>query len=85
MTDDGVITNAMLLQHIQAGDNGLKQQIKKLEQKMDRKFEEVDRKFEEARQHREAIQEDLYATIKMQAAHERELAVLTGRPLPEDY
>jgi hypothetical protein len=89
MTDDGIITNKMLLEHIQAGNNSLRHEFKKdierLEKKMDRKFADVDRRFEEARTHREGIQEDLEATIKMQASHDRELAVLTGRPLPEEY
>lgn len=92
MTDDGIITNRMLLEHIQAGDNSLREELKSFRKevkeefkKIERKFVEVDHRFEEAHVHRGAIQEDLEATIRMQAEHESQLAVLTGRPSPENY
>jgi hypothetical protein len=88
MTDEGKITNKMLFDHIQLGrkeTREIKKDLQRLEEKVDKGFAYVDRRFEEARLHREAIQEDLDATIKMQAAHEQELAVLTGRPSPENY
>jgi hypothetical protein len=96
MTDDGAITNQMLLEHMQAGYSSLRSEMRReigdlkkefhrLEKKVDRGFGEADRQFKEAKEHRAAQQEDLYATIRMQAAHGRELAVLTGRPEPEDY
>jgi len=65
MTDDGTITNRMLLEHQQAMRSDLTKRIDHMEMKMDRKFVDVDRQFAEARQHREALQEDLEATIRM--------------------
>ncbi len=91
MTDDGTITNKMLLEHMQANFN-----------RIDRRFENIDRRFEtlesrvekgfrlihqeldDARTHREAIQIDLDATIRMQFTHQKQLAVLTGSALPEE-
>lgn len=85
MTDDGTITNRMLLEHQQAMKRELTDRINTLEQKVDRGFADNDRRFEEARRHREGLQEDLEATMMMQYRHEKELAVLTGRPAPEEY
>jgi hypothetical protein len=85
MTDDGTITNRMLLEHMQAGDNALKQELKELKKEVQQGFQKVDLQLQEAKEHREAIQEDLDATIKMQASHEQELAMLSGRPQPENY
>lgn len=96
MTDDGVITNRMLLEHIQAGKHELKQEfgrrfdhlekrVDTLEMEMRNGFNSVRRELDEARRHREMLQEDLHATIKMQFQHQKQLAVLTGGPLPEEY
>lgn len=81
MADKKVITNKVLLQHIQDMKNDLQQQINRLDQKVDRgfvevhvRFAEVARKFEEARQHRQALQEDLDATIRLVSKHEVKLA-----------
>jgi hypothetical protein len=79
------ITNGMLLGHIQAMKNDLQRQIASLDTRLSRKIESLEGKFhwmhhemqkgfEEARQHREALQEDLNATIHMVAKHERKLA-----------
>lgn len=92
MTDDGTITNRMLLEHQQAMKRELTDRITALEERVDRgftdvnhRFMDVDRRFDEARRHREGLQEDLEATMMMQYRHEKELAVLTGRPEPEEY
>ncbi len=92
MTDDGVITNRMLLEHQQAMKSEFSLRIGRLERKVDqgfasvdRRFFEVDRRFEEAGQHRQALQEDLEATIQMQSTHQKKIAVLAGEQLPEEY
>lgn len=103
MTDDGTITNRILLEHIQAGDNSLREELRnlktemkegfqrvdgrmnRLEEKVDRGFADIHYRLEQARVHREAIQEDLDATIRKQAIHDRKLAMVTGGPLPEDF
>lgn len=91
MIDDGVITGKVLLQHMQGMKGDLQTQIERLEKKvdktierMDQGFERMDRGFEvmregfeDARLHREALQEDLYATMRVQAKHGRKLARLT--------
>ena len=80
----GEITNGMLLRHIQAMKNDLQQQISTLDRKFTAKFDSLEIRFddlevrmesgfEEARQHREALQEDLNATIRMVAKHETKL------------
>lgn len=81
MTDDGTITNKVLFDHIQLG----RKETRELKKDLVRLEKKVDEGFEHARVHREAIEEDLKATIQMQFRHEKELAVLTGRPMPEDY
>ena len=92
MTDDGTITNKILFDHIQLGRKEVREfkkdlqlQINTFEQKMDQKFQEVDERLNEAKKHREAIAEDLDATIRMQAVHDTKIAVLTGGPMPENY
>lgn len=85
MADD--ITNIVLLRHIQAMKSSLEEQIAAVDQKADRNTAtltgkiatltgEMQKGFEEARQHREALQEDLEATICMLAKHEAKLARL---------
>ena len=85
MADD--ITNIVLLQHIQtmkstlesqmqAMKDSLESQIAALDQKVDRNTMEMRVGFEEARQHREALQEDLEATMRMLSKHESKLARL---------
>lgn len=84
------ITNTVLLEHIQAMKNDLQSQIKDLSVKLlglDGKFtgldgkvtrlqEAMERGFEEARQHRQALQEDLYATMRIVSKHDKKLARL---------
>jgi hypothetical protein len=95
MTDDGTITNRMLLEHIQAGKNELKQEfgrrfnrlekwVDRLEIEMKSGFQQVRSELNAARIHREMLQEDLDATIRMQFQHQKQLAVLSGSPLPEE-
>ncbi len=89
MADD--ITNIVLLQHIQAMKSNLESQIASVDQKVssvDQKVASVNQKvdkntmemrtgFEEAHQHREALQEDLEATMRMLSKHESKLARLS--------
>ncbi len=77
------ITNKMLLEHMQAMKYDLTQQITQLGQKVeghDARFDaltlEVRQGFEEARQHREALQEDLETTMRVQQKHSIKLARL---------
>lgn len=78
MADD--ITNVVLLQHIQAMKSSLELQIAAVDQKVDRNTSaltsEMRKGFEEARQHRQALQEDLEATMRMLSKHETKLARL---------
>ena len=85
MADD--ITNIVLLEHMQVMKSDLQQQIAALDQKIDQKIarvekntanltEEMRKGFEEARQHRQALQEDLEATMRMLAKHNVKLAQL---------
>jgi|CXWL01.1.fsa_nt_gi hypothetical protein len=81
------ITLQTILEHIQESNNNVQQQIARLEQKMDigfhnvrlrfekvdRQFEQVDRQFEDARLHRQALQEDLEETMRVQFKHGRQL------------
>ena len=85
MADD--ITNIVLLEHMQVMKSDLQQQIAALDQKIDQKIarvekntanltEEMRKGFEEAREHRQALQEDLEATMRMLAKHNVKLAQL---------
>ncbi len=85
MTDDGLITNRMLLEHIQALRNDMTHGFSSVHQRIDRLEQSVDRRFEEARQDRQVIREDLEATILTQFDHGKQIAVLAGKPMPEDY
>ncbi len=95
MTDDGAITNRILLDHIMVNTgaidrlsrrvDGLSGSVDGLSQRVDRLEEKMDRKFEEAKQHRDNLQEDLEATILMQFKHQKQLAMITGEPMPEEY
>lgn len=60
------ITNKVLLEHIQGMNAELIEKIDTLEKK-------VDRGFEEAKQHRQALQEDLDASIAMLGKHQTKL------------
>ncbi len=80
---DEIITNGILLEHIQAihGElltvkQDLQQQIARVDAKVDRLEQKVHQGFEEARQHRQALQEDLDATIRMVGKHEVKLTRL---------
>ncbi len=74
------ITKKELLEHMHAMRNDLQGQISSLGQRMVGmngrlyNFEQImDRGFTEAREHRQAIQEDLDATIRMVAKHDKKL------------
>ncbi|MBU0767137.1 hypothetical protein KKF55_05175 [Patescibacteria group bacterium] len=74
------ITNKVLLEHMQGMKYELQQQIMGLEnrmggveQRMGGLEQRMEDGFEEARQHRQALQEDLEATITMQAKHQQKL------------
>ena len=82
------ITNGILLEHMQGMKNDLQQQIGDLKERivrvdgridglggrMTRLEQAMQRGFEEARQHSEALQEDLEPTIRMVVKHEKKLA-----------
>ncbi len=68
------VTNGMLLAHMQGMKNDLQQQIVILNQKIDGLAQKVNEGFEDARLHRQALQEDLDATIRMVGKHEVKLA-----------
>ena len=70
------ITNIVLLQHIHAMKSSLESQIAALDQKVDKTTIEMRTGFEEARQHRQALQGDLEATMRMLSKHESKLARL---------
>ena len=74
MADD--ITNIVLLQHMQAMKSSLELQIAAVDKKVDNNTSEMRKGFEEARQHRQALQEDLEATMHMLSKHETKLARL---------
>lgn len=66
MADD--ITNKVLLEHMQGIKNDLPQQMKNMKQDTQKQIsnliERMDRGFKEAKEHREALQEDLTATMQ---------------------
>lgn len=70
------ITNGILLQHMQGMKAELKQDIQNVSTRIDQLEQKVDKGFKDARQHREALQEDLNATILMVGKHQRKLARL---------
>ena len=84
------ITNIVLLKHMQGMKNDLQQQIADLDVKiggLDTKIGSLDTKvsrlekrvaegFEDARLHRQALQEDLEATMRMLSKHDAKLARL---------
>ena len=85
MADD--ITNGMLLQHMQGMKNDLqqlinglktelKQDIGRLDNKITVLATQVEQGFEDARQHRQALQEDLEETMRVQGKHGAKLARL---------
>jgi DUF917 family protein len=82
MADD--ITNGMLLEHMQGMKHELLQKISDLDRKftgelhgsIGRLERKVDRGFDEARLHRQALQEDLEATMRMLSKHEATFARL---------
>ncbi|MBU1910835.1 hypothetical protein KKG16_00305 [Patescibacteria group bacterium] len=78
------ITNKVLLEHMQSMKHELQQQITGFGMRMERVevnlkqlSQHVEDGFEEARQHRQALQEDLEATISMQAKHQQKLAKIS--------
>ncbi|MDD4287845.1 MAG: hypothetical protein PHO20_03690 [Candidatus Peribacteraceae bacterium] len=71
MTDD--ITNGVLLEHIQGMRNDLQQQISALQQQISALAAEVHQGFKEAQEHRQALQEDLEETMRVQSKHAAKL------------
>lgn len=82
------ITLRVILEHIQASKNDLQRQIIQLDAKFTGKFDALDAKFEgklarlerqmiqgfeDARLHRQALQEDLEETMRVQSKHARQL------------
>ena len=74
MADD--ITNIVLLKHIQAMKSSLEARMTAIEQGTILLTGEMRRGFQEASEHRQALQEDLEATMKMLSKHETKLARL---------
>ena len=85
MADD--ITNGVLLEHMQGMKNDLQQQIvglkndlqkqiSRLDEKLTRLAQRVEQGFEDARLHRQALQEDLEETMRVQGRHGAKLARL---------
>jgi vacuolar-type H+-ATPase subunit H len=81
MTDE--ITNTMLLQHMHAMKGELLGRISAIDKKVTHLQKEVadfkeetKRNFEDARLHRQALQEDLEATMRMTAKHQKKLTHL---------
>ena len=85
MADD--ITNIVLLQHIHAMKSSLEEKISAVKNSLEQQIAAVDLKtgmlasemrhgFQEAREHRQALQEDLEATMHMLSKHEKKLARL---------
>ena len=83
MADD--ITNVMLLRYLERMKADLERQITALNEKLSGRIDrlevtmgnltvEMRTEFEEAHQHRQSLQEDLEATMRMLAKHERKLA-----------
>jgi len=68
------ITNGVLLEYMKGMKIELKQDITSLDSRMNRLEATMNRRFNEAQLHREALQEDLNATIKMVGKHEKTLA-----------
>ena len=69
-----------LLQHVQGMKSDLQQQISDLGKNLSGRVGSLEKKveegFEEAKKHREALQEDLEETMKVQGRHTRKLARL---------
>ncbi len=78
MTND--ISNTVLLEHMQGMKLELQKEIKsaktELQQQIAQLDGKTDRGFEDARKHRESLQEDLDASIRMLGKHDRKLARL---------
>ncbi len=85
MADD--ITNIVLLQHIQAMKSGLEGKMDTMQQALLLRITALEmalanlttqthQGFEEARQHRQALQEDLEETMRVLAKHGTKLARL---------
>lgn len=78
MRHEDDITNGMLLQHMQGMKTDLQQQISHLDEKIDhvaeKLTEKMDQGFEDARRHRQALQEDLEETMRVQSRHGAKLA-----------
>lgn len=81
MADD--ITNKVLLEHILAMKTGIDEKIDSLIYKIEDLQNQINgltvkmnQGFEDARQHRQALQEDLEATMLMLSKHEKKLARL---------
>lgn len=73
------ITNAILLGHIQTMKHDLQTQIGNLRIDFARMEIQMRQGFEEARHHRQALQEDLNATIRLQGKHTTAIARLSKK------
>jgi predicted nucleic acid-binding Zn-ribbon protein len=85
------ITLRTILDHIQASKNDLQKQmhalrtdftslktnVTSLRQEMRTGFADVHEELEDAKQHRIALQEDLFETMRVQHTHEKKLARLS--------
>ena len=71
-----IVTNRLLLQHIQGMKSDLQTQISNLGKEMRQEFGKVHEELEGARKHREALQEDLYETMRVQGKHSRKIKAL---------
>ncbi|MEK7218707.1 MAG: hypothetical protein AAB728_04550 [Patescibacteria group bacterium] len=82
------ITNTILLEHMQGMKNDLQEQIGGLRQRIDgvenglqgqftNLAQEMRQGFEDARLHRQALQDDLEATMRVQGKHAATLSRIT--------
>ena len=74
---EGEITNKVLLEHMQGMKHELLQKIGLVEEGLKRLRQDTNQGFEEAKQHRQALQEDLEETMRVQSGHTKRLATLS--------
>ncbi len=68
------ITSAIILRHLQGLEQRITKRFEAVEKDVKSLRKETHQGFEDARKHREALQEDLDATIRMVGKHEKKLA-----------
>lgn len=88
MADDEVITNKMLLEHMQAMKNelqmqiaGIRSDVSSLRSDVQRIEAKMDTGFREVRLDIQALQEDLGATMTVQMKHGQQIAQLQAASL----